>query len=264
MNVVTFPGLNLTFDVSKIAFSIFGVSIYKYAICIVLGIIIALVLCRISKEKYDIEFNDVMVSTILGIIFGTIGARLYYVLFNLDYYSQNIGEIFNFRNGGLAIYGGLILGGLAIFVYCKIRKIKILNFFDYIIPYVAIAQTVGRWGNFFNIEAYGSETASFLRMGIRTLEGYIEVHPVFLYESIATLVIFFILKCLQKHRKFNGEILLSYCLLYSGIRFFLEGLRTDSLMLYNFRVSQILSVVIFIVSLCTIIIKYKKQTTSKK
>lgn len=258
MNVVTFPGLNLSFEVSKVAFSIFGISIYKYAVCIVLGIVLALVLCKLAKQKFDIKYNDVLICTVLGIIFGTIGARLYYVIFNLDYYSQNISEIFNFRNGGLAIYGGLILGALAVLVYCKIRKLNVLNFFDYVVPYVAIAQCVGRLGNFFNVEAYGSETASLLRMGIKTAEGYMEVHPVFFYECVATLIIFAVLKVLQNHRKFEGQIFTLYCLLYSGIRFFLEGIRADSLMMFNFRASQVTSLIVFVVSLVVLVVNVRK------
>ena len=166
MNVVTFPGLNLKFEFSKIAFSLFGVEIYKYAVCIVLGIAIAITLCLIYKEKFNIDIDFILENAILGIFVGIIGARLYYILFNIGYYIDNPGEILNFRNGGLAILGGLIFGAIAIIINCKIHKKDILDFFDCIIPYVAIAQCVGRLGNFFNIEAYGYETNSILRMGI--------------------------------------------------------------------------------------------------
>lgn len=264
MNVVTFPGLNLSFEVSKVAFTIFGISIYKYAVCIVLGIVLALILCKLAKQKFDVKYNDVLVCTVLGIIFGTIGARLYYIIFNLDYYSQNVSEIFNFRNGGLAIYGGLIIGAIAIYIYCKVKKLNVLNFFDYVIPYVAIAQCVGRIGNFFNVEAYGVQTTSIVRMGIKTIEGYMEVHPVFFYECIATLLIFVILKILQNHRKFEGQIITLYCLLYSGIRFFLEGIRADSLMMFNFRASQIVSLIVFVISLVVLIINVKKLKNVSK
>jgi len=203
MNIITFPGLNLKFNISKIAFIIFGVPVYKYAVCIVLGILVALFLCRISKQKFEIKYEDILVCTVIGLMFGIIGARLYYVIFNLEYYSKNIIEIFNIRNGGLAIYGGLFLGALAICVYCKYKKIKVLDLFDYTVPYIAIAQSIGRFGNFFNLEAYGEETTSLLRMGIITNSGYIEVHPTFLYESFTTFVIFLILKILQKYRKFD-------------------------------------------------------------
>ncbi len=249
MDLVTFPGLNLEFEFSKIAFSIFGVSVYKYAICIVLGIAVALIFCKLAKEKFEIDYNFVLENTILAIIFGTIGARLYFVLFNLDYYSKHISEIFNFRSGGLAIYGGLIFGAIAIIINCKIRKKDILNFLDYIIPYVAIAQCFGRFGNFFNVEAYGYETTSFIRMGITTINGYMEVHPTFLYEAIATFIIFIVLRYIQKRRNYKGQVILWYALLYSFIRTFIEGLRADSLMIFNLRASQILSIIILVSSI---------------
>lgn len=267
MNVVKFPGLGLEFSFSEIAFTIFGNEIYKYAVCIVIGIVVALILARVSKEKFNVDYNFLLENSILAIIFGTIGARLYYVLFNLDYYSKNLAEIFNFRNGGLAIYGGLICGAIAILINCKIRKEKVLDFLDYIVPFVAIAQAIGRFGNFFNVEAYGYESTSILRMGIDTASGYIEVHPTFLYAAIALFVIFIVLRIMQKNRKFEGQILLVYCLLYSFARAIIEGLRTDSLMWYNFRISQILSILIFVVSLIILIKKYmilSKEKVNKK
>lgn len=256
MNVVKFPGIGLEFSFSEIAFSIFGNEIYKYAVCIVIGIVVALVLAKLSKEKFGVNYSFLLENSILAIIFGTIGARLYYVLFNLDYYSKHLLEIFNFRSGGLAIYGGLIFGALAILIYCKIRKEKVLNFLDYIVPFVAIAQGIGRFGNFFNIEAYGYETSSILRMGIFTTNRYMEVHPTFLYSAIALFIIFIVLRVIQKNRKFEGQVLLSYCLLYSLARAIIEGFRTDSLMWYSFRISQILSIFIFIVSLVILIKKF--------
>lgn len=248
MNIVKFPGFNLEFQFSKIAFSILGIDIYKYALCIVFGIIVALILCRFSKEKYGVEFDFVVENFIIGMFFGIIGARLYFIIFNFEYYSKNILEIFQIRDGGLAIYGGLILGLIAVVINCKIRKKDILNFLDYIAPYIAIAQCFGRFGNFFNIEAYGYQTNSIFRMGIETVNGYIEVHPVFLYEAFSTFVIFILLKFIQKKRKFKGEIFLLYLAFYSIIRSLLEGLRTDSLMLFNWRISRILSIIIFLVT----------------
>lgn len=253
MNLVKFPGLNLEFEFSKIAFSIFGVSVYKYAVCIVLGIVVALILCRLAKEKFEVDYSFVLENTILAIIFGTIGARLYYVLFNLEYYSTHVSEIFDFRSGGLAIYGGLLFGALAIIIHCKIRKKEVLNFLDYIIPYVAIAQCFGRFGNFFNVEAYGYETTSFIRMGIDTANGYMEVHPTFLYEAIATFIIFIVLRVVQKKREYKGQVILWYCLLYSLIRTFIEGLRADSLMFFELRASQVLSIIILVISISMII-----------
>lgn len=167
------------------------------------------------------------------------------------------------ENGGLAIYGGLILGAIAIIINCKIRKKDVLNVFDYIIPYVALCQCFGRFGNFFNVEAYGYETTSILRMGIITTQGYMEVHPTFLYEAIATFIIFIVLRIIQKKRKYKGQILLWYGILYSIIRFAIEGIRADSLMFFDFRISQILSVFILVISIGTIIYKTRNELVSK-
>ena len=266
MNVVTFPGLNLSFEFSKIAFTIFGISVYKYAVCIVLGIVVALVLCRLNKEIFGIDFEFILESSILGIFFGVIGARIYYIIFNLEYYINNPGEILNFRNGGLAIYGGLIFGALAIIINCRLQKKNILDFFDSIVPFVAIAQSIGRWGNFFNIEAYGYETNSLFRMGIATALGYIEVHPTFLYEAVSTLVIGIVLIIMQRKRKYSGQVLLLYCILYGLIRSFIETLRIDSLMFLNLRISQILSIIVLIISATILIVKNikSKATVSKE
>lgn len=249
MNLVRFPEFNLEFKFSQIAFYMFGIPIYKYAVCIVLGIIVAIILARFSKEKFENKFEDVLEIILYAIIFGLIGARIYFVIFNLKYYLSDPLKIFNFRDGGMAIYGGLIFGLIAILISCRFKKINKLDFLDFIAPFVAIAQSVGRLGNFFNVEAYGTLTSSIFRMGIETIDGYIEVHPVFLYEVVATFLIFIFLRYMQKHRKFRGEIVLEYVILYSFIRIFLESFRIDSLMLFNFRISQILSIFIFIISL---------------
>lgn len=261
MNIVKFPNFNLEFEFSKIAFSVFGIEVYKYAVCVALGIIVALFLLKISKEKYGIEYEFALENCIIAIIFGIIGARIYFVLFNLSFYLKNPLKIFNFREGGLAIYGGLIFGAISIIINCKIKKKNYLDFFDYIVPSLAVAQCIGRFGNFFNIEAYGYETQNIFRMGIETLEGYKEVHPVFLYESVLMFVCFIILKILQRKRKFKGEITVFYLMFYSGIRMFLEALRTDSLLLFNWRISQVLSSLIFLTLL--IVIFCRKRSNEK-
>lgn len=268
VNIVKFPGLSLDLLIPDVAFTILGVDIKWYAICIVLGIIVALVLCKLSKENFYIKFEQVLENTILALLAGIVGARLYYVIFNFSEYLSNPVEILNIRNGGLAIYGGLIAGGFVMYKMCKNANIDFKDYFDYIIPFVAVAQAIGRWGNFFNLEAYGSITTSFLRMGINTESGYMEVHPVFLYESFACLIIFFILRYLQKSRKFPGQIILSYLALYSGVRFFLEELRQDSLIFLTFKISKIISAIIFVISCFYLLkgyIKYlKKQKNVKK
>lgn len=141
----------------------------------------------------------------------------------------------------MAIYGAILAVIIFLLFYCKIKKIDFLDLADYLIPYLALGQCFGRWGNFFNIEAYGSKTNSIFRMGIETTSGYIEVHPVFLYESICTFFIFLFLIILKQNRKFKGQIFYMYFILYGFVRFFLEGLRVDSLWLGNFRISQIVS-----------------------
>lgn len=216
-------------------------------------------LSKLSKEKFEIEYDFVLEILIGSIIFGIIGARLYYVIFNFPNYFYNPQKIFAIRDGGLAIYGAIIAIAIFLIIYCKIRKKNFLDLADYLIPYLALGQSIGRWGNFFNVEAYGEKTTSLLRMGIKTSTGYIEVHPVFLYESIATFIIFIILRIMQKRRKFKGQILYMYFIMYGFIRMFLEGLRVDSLWFGPFRISQILSLLLFIAFLVLFLINNRKD-----
>jgi phosphatidylglycerol:prolipoprotein diacylglycerol transferase len=216
-------------------------------------------LSRIAKEKFGIDYDFVLEIVVGSIIFGVLGARFYYVVFNLNRYLENPIKIFSIRDGGLAIYGGIIAIIIYSLVLCKIKKQSFLDLADYLIPYLALGQSIGRWGNFFNQEAYGNKTSSLFRMGLHTEVGYIEVHPVFLYESIATFLIFIILRILQKKRKFKGQILYLYFILYGLVRMFLEGLRVDSLWLGSFRISQILSGVFFVIFLVIYIINVKRE-----
>lgn len=258
MNTVTFPGLKLEFNISRIAFKIYGIEIYWYAILIVISMFLALIMFRKRNGLYEINFNDVIELSLYLIPIAIISARLYYIIFNLGSYLQNPIEILNIRSGGLAIYGAVIGGLVTCFVFCKIRKINIFDLMDYIVPGLVLGQAIGRWGNFINIEAYGVSTNSILRMGIIETGKYIEVHPTFLYESIACFTIFIILLIIKNKRIFKGQITCTYFILYSLERFFIEGLRTDSLMLGNIRVSQILSMMIFAVSVAIYIVEYKR------
>ena len=261
MNKITFPEIELELNINKIAFAIGNINIYWYAIIIVTAIAIAILICKKNEGKYNIKFNDILELLIYVIPISIITARLYYVIFNLDYYSDNILEIFNIKNGGIAIYGALIGGAITTYIYCKTKQTDFMDMLDYIIPSVAIAQSIGRWGNLINIEAYGTETFLPWRMGLFENGIYKEVHPTFLYESICTLIIFIIISKKSKKRKFKGEILYLYLIMYSFIRFSIEGIRIDSLMIYNVRISQILSIVIF-VTLC-ITLLYKKVKNNK-
>ncbi len=243
--------------IPRVACEIFGIEIYWYGILIVSAMIIAVIWCRFHDGRFGIKFEDLLDIAIIMLPVAIICARLYYVIFSLDYYKNNPSEIFQIKDGGLAIYGGII-GGLAVIsIFSKIKKIKIFDITDYIVPVVALCQSIGRWGNYINIEAYGYETNLPIKMEIIE-KGIIKyVHPTFLYESICTFIIFIVLSKLSKNRKFTGEITYLYIICYSFIRFIIEGLRTDSLMLFNWRISQILSLAFFIVF--SIILIYKKN-----
>ena len=246
MNRVTFPIFNWTFNINPVAFRIFNIDIYWYAILIALSFVIAIIALKKQDGKYGIKYNDILDLAIFLIPISLIGARLYYVAFNLGYYINNPSQIFNIRSGGMAIYGGLILGVIAIYFFCKKKNIQFLDLLDYIIPYVALGQSIGRWGNFINGEAYGTITSMPWKMGIYK-QGVLQyVHPTFLYESITTFFIFIILLKIGKNRKFKGELTCIYLILYSFARMIIEGIRIDSLMLYNIRISQILSMVLFV------------------
>ena len=250
--------------IPNVAFELFGIPIYWYAILIVSSMIIAILWCKLHDGKYNIKFDDLLDLAIVMLPVAIISARLYYVLFSLDYFTSNPSEIFKIKNGGLAIYGGIIGGLVVIAIYSKIKKIRLLDITDYIAPIIAFCQSIGRWGNYINIEAYGYETNWPIKMEI--IEGGVTkyVHPTFLYESICTMLIFIFLSILSKKRKFSGEITYLYIICYSFIRFFIEGLRTDSLMFYNCRISQILSLALFIVFSGILLYKKNKHKQMSK
>lgn len=249
MNIVTFPGLNLSLHVNRVAFSIFGLKIYWYAIIIVSAMIIAILIIKKRDGLYNIRFEKILDLIIFLIPITLISARIFYVIFNLNYYLENPGQILNIRNGGMAIYGGIIGGGITCFFFCKKEKINLLDLMDYLAPELVLGQAIGRWGNFVNIEAYGTKTMLPWRMGIYKLGEYLEVHPTFLYESLTCFLIFIILMSIKNKRKFKGQITYLYFIMYSLERTIVEGLRTDSLMIGTLRVSQILSIVFFTISI---------------
>ena len=256
MKIINFEGLGLSFNINNVLIDINGLRIHWYAVCIILGVVLALIFCKKDEGKYKIKFDDILELAVFMLPISIICARLYFVIFKLDYYIQKPLEIINITNGGLAIYGGIIGAFLTICVFCKIKKIHVLNITDYIVPYLALGQAIGRWGNFFNGEAHGTETSSILRMGILEDGKYIEVHPTFLYESICTFLIFIFLFSIRNKRKYKGQITYIYFLLYGIARAVIEGFRTDSLMIGNFRVSQILSIALSVI--CLIVLIYKK------
>ena len=259
MEKITFNGLGLNFYINQIAIKFHNISIYWYAIFIVLAFIVGIALCRKDNGKYNIKFENILELAIIMIPVAIISARIYFILFKLEYYIQNPSKILDIRNGGLAIYGGIIGAIITIIIYCKKKDINILDMLDYIVPYLALGQAIGRWGNFFNMEAYGTETNSIFRMGIVKNFKFIEVHPTFLYESVGCLLIFILLYNIRNKRKYKGQLTYIYLSLYGFIRAIIEGLRTDSLMLGNFRVSQVLSIILCITFSAMLIYKNNKN-----
>lgn len=264
MEEILFPGLNLKFKINKIAFNIFGIDIYWYAIFIVLGFIISILLLKKDEKKYNVKIDDIIELLIFMIPISLICARIYFIIFKLNYYINNPIQIFNFRNGGLAIYGGIIGAVIATYVYCRVKKIDILDMLDCIVIYLPLGQAIGRVGNFFNIEAYGYETDIFCRMGITTNGQYMEVHPTFLYELICCTIIFCILYNLYNKRKFKGQMVCIYGVLYGFTRSIIEGLRVDSLMLGGFRVSQIISLIILLIFSILLFIRFMVYSRHRK
>lgn len=279
-NEIQFPELGWKFHIDPTAFTVFGIQIQWYGIIITLGLILALVYCLPKMKRFGLDSDRTLDVVIGGVLGGIVGARIYYVIMRWDEYKWDWKAIINTRNGGLAIYGGLIGAILVGLIICKVRKVKILPMLDVTVLGFLIGQGIGRWGNFINQEAFGTNTDSFLGMTGGTIQRSISdsmqiggdlyqegvnmlwekpVHPCFLYESVWCLLGFVILAFWSKRRKYDGQIFLMYLAWYGAERFFVEGLRTDSLMLGNIRVSQALSAVIFIVSVILQIILFAKR-----
>ncbi|MBQ9059735.1 MAG: prolipoprotein diacylglyceryl transferase [Firmicutes bacterium] len=250
-----------------VAFTVFHIDIMWYAILISCGIILATAICCIRAPKKDLTSDQLLNFVIICVPAGIIGARLYYVLFHWDWYSGDFFQIINIRAGGLAIHGGLIAGLGTAALLCYFWKIRPLNLLDLAAPSIALAQSIGRWGNYFNSEAHGGPTN--LPWAI-TVDGQ-SVHPTFLYESIWCFLLFLFLLWLDRHAKagagsgarpkgrgpassFEGRIFLTYGMLYSVERFFVEALRTDSLMIGPFKQAQVISLVIFTICLISYIV----------
>lgn len=224
----------------RVAFTIFGIDVMWYGVLIATGMLIGIALAIREAKRVGISEDDVLNIAIIAIPVAIICARLYYVIFSWDYYSQNPGEIFNIRGGGLAIHGGLIGGILTGFIYAKVKKLDFFKTADAVMVGMPLAQAIGRWGNFINGEAHGGPTS--LPWGIM-VDG-VKVHPTFLYESIWDFGIFlFIMFYMRKKKTYEGEVIVSYITLYSIGRFFIEGLRTDSLMFGPIRMAQFISLV---------------------
>lgn len=239
----------------RVAFDFGFIQIYWYSICIFLGILCACITIYFESRRRKIDEDFIINWAFNTIIFSVIGARLYYVLFNLDYYKENIIEIFEIWNGGLAIHGGIIFGGLFTIYYSKKHKVETLKLLDIVVVGLIIGQAIGRFGNFFNQEAYGAITTAaklqslgvpkFVIDGMYILGEYRE--PTFFYESIWNLFGFIALLLIRRYKYIKiGQTAGCYMIWYGLIRFIIEGKRTDSLMLGNFRMAQIVSIIMII------------------
>lgn len=250
----------------RVAFDLGIIQIYWYSICIFLGILAACIVIYFESKKRKIDENFIVNWAFNTIVFSIIGARLYYVLFNFDYYKSSIIEIFEIWNGGLAIHGGIIVGGLFTIYYAKKHNIEVLKLFDIIVVGLILGQAIGRWGNFFNQEAYGAVTTAvklqglgipkFVVDGMYILGEYRE--PTFFYESIWNFFGFIALLLIRRYRYIKiGQTTGFYMIWYGIIRLIVEAKRTDSLMLGNFKMAQIVSIVMIIMGI-VLFVYYKK------
>ncbi len=251
VNHIAFPGLSLgPFAVAE-SFQLFGFTVHWYGVIIALGILAAYIFCSRIATDYGLTKDNALDIIIFGLPSAIICARIYYVIFEWESYKSNLLDIFKIWEGGIAIYGGVIGACLSTYIYCKVKKIPPLKAFDLGAYGLLLGQMIGRWGNFVNAEAYGAECMLPWRMQL--LDVGIMVHPTFLYESLWNLCVFIVLLLRRKKTTFDGETFLSYITLYGLGRFWIEGLRTDSLYLGPVRISQLVAASCFIIGLILII-----------
>lgn len=222
-----------------VAFKIFGIEVAWYGILISLGILFGIAVATYRARKEGLYTDVIIDLSLIAVPAAIVGARIYYIIFNWGSYKQNPQDVFNVRQGGLAIHGAIIAGVLAGYLFCRYKKIRFWTLADVCAPSIILGQAIGRWGNFINQEAHGGPTN--LPWGIE-ING-VKVHPTFLYESLWNFGVFCFLLYYSDKKKYEGQIFILYLILYSVARYFIEGLRTDSLMLGPFRVAQLISIV---------------------
>ena len=229
-----------------VAFKLFGIEVMWYGVLISIGVIGGTILALREAKRIGIKEDDLIDLLLYAIPLALVGARLYYVIFSWEYYRNDLKEVLNFRGGGLAIHGAIISAIIVALIFTRKRKLDFWKIADACAPSLILGQAIGRWGNYLNQEAYGRPTD--LPWGIM-IDG-VKVHPTFLYESVWNFVVFLFLLWYRRNRsKVSGEVFLLYLMLYSVIRFFVEGLRTDSLMLGPIRVAQLISVIGVVITL---------------
>lgn len=266
---IAFPNLGIYLKNVPKSFSVFGFSIALYGVIIAIGVLGGVLLAAHVAKLEKLDADVIWDFAIYAIIFSIIGARIYYVVFRWDAYKDNLLEVFNLRNGGLAIYGAVIAAFLTMWIYCRKKKQSFLQLADICVPGLVLGQVIGRWGNFTNREVFGEYTDNLLAMRLPTqmvragdisetiaahmAEGtnYIQVHPTFLYESLWNLALLILLLFYRKHKRFEGEQWLLYLGGYGLGRAWIEGIRTDTLFIPHttIAVSQVLAVVLFAAAL---------------
>lgn len=265
-NLISFPKLGINLNVSRTAFSFGDREVYWYAIIILLGFLAGLAVALVGSEKRGLKKDYVWDIGLIGIVSGIIGARIYYVLFDLDSFKGDWLSIFYVWEGGLAIYGGIIAAIISTLIYCKIRKINIWNTFDVCCVGLLLGQSIGRWGNFVNCEVYGGITDSLFGMSIN---GAAPVQPLFLYESLWSLAGVIIILLLRDKKTKNGQVVCFYLFWYSLGRLMLEGMRQSEYILYlipgKLGISQVVAALFIVAStaMFVYITKSKKDCFKK-
>lgn len=274
---LAFPKLGIELHLNRLAFSIGPLNVYWYGIIVVSGIMLGYLYSSRRCNEFSVKKDSLSDYLLFSVVGGILGARIYYVAFKWDYYSQHLNEVFSIWKGGIAIYGGIIGALIVILVLSKIKKENPLNVTDCCVGGLILGQAIGRWGNFMNIEAFGCNTDSVFGMTSPAITSYLQnhmaelssqgiavdpmmpVHPTFFYESMWNLAAFIIIALFTKKRTFKGEITLLYLALYGMGRSWIEGLRTDSLMWGPFRVSQVLAIILTLFAIGVYLVMRKKQ-----
>ncbi|NLY78132.1 MAG: prolipoprotein diacylglyceryl transferase [Tissierellia bacterium] len=239
----------------RVAFEIFGIQVMWYGVIITAAVALGAFLAIREAKRVGVDENDFIDLLLFAIPAAIIGARAHYVIFSWDNYKDNLAEIFNLRGGGLAIHGAVIAAVITAVIFTRIRGLDFWQMADIAAPSLILGQAIGRWGNYINQEAYGTPTD--LPWGI--MVNGVKVHPTFLYESIGNLLVFLFLIWYRKKKvKVTGEVFLLYIVLYSAVRYFVEGLRIDSLMLGPIRVAQLISVLSIVIGLIYFFIRRRK------
>ena len=285
---IQFPNLHINIENLPKSFELFGIDIAFYGCIIAFGMLAGIVIACYMAKITGQDYNQYIDFAIYAILFSVIGARLYYVAFSWDYYGKHPAEIINIRHGGLAIYGGVIAAVITCLVYTRIKKISFKQVADTGVYGLILGQIIGRWGNFFNREAFGgvtsdnnplamkiffgeeyqvSQVPDAVRVGMEAWKGkslneigYIQVQPTFLYESLWNLVLLILMLAFRKKKKFDGEIILWYLMGYGIGRAIIEGMRTDQLIMpvTGWPVSQVLSIVVAVLSFIVVVTKRVK------